>query len=218
MRRPFHDPGDRTMHRRWLLALPLFCLATALARADDWPQWLGPKRDAIWREDGLLDKFPKDGPKFRWRTPVGLGYAGPAVANGRVYVTDFVPNPGVKVPTSGFTSAVLPGKERVLCLAEKDGKVLWTHAYDCTYEVQYPGGPRAIPLVHGGKVYTLGTMGHLSCLDAEKGAVVWSKDFRKEYHAPVQTWGFAASPLIDGDRLICLVGGDAVAVAFHKDT
>jgi outer membrane protein assembly factor BamB len=196
----------------------LALLAAGPARADDWPQWLGPRRDAVWREDGLLDKFPKDGPKVRWRAPIGLGYAGPAVAEGRVLVTDWVPSAGVRVPTSGFTSAVLAGKERVHCLDEKDGKPLWTHAYDCTYEVGYPGGPRTTPLVHGGKVYTLGTMGDLLCLDISDGKVLWSKNFRKDYNAPIQTWGFSASPLLDGDRLICLVGGDAVAVAFHKDT
>src|SRR5262249_34383612 len=62
----------------------------AAARADDWPQWLGPRRDGVWRETGLLQKFPPGGPTIRWRAPVGQGYAGPAVANGRVYVTDLV--------------------------------------------------------------------------------------------------------------------------------
>jgi outer membrane protein assembly factor BamB len=72
--------------------------------------------------------------------------------------------------------------------------------------------------VAGGKVYTLGTMGDLFCLEAATGKVVWSKNFRKEYRAPIQMWGFAAHPLVDGDRLICVVGGEAVAVAFDKDT
>src|SRR5436190_13873727 len=59
-----------------------------LARGDDWPQWLGPKRDGIWRETGILKRFPADGPRVRWRTDIGAGYAGPAVAAGKVYVTD----------------------------------------------------------------------------------------------------------------------------------
>src|SRR6059058_1124713 len=102
--------------------------AAALAaplRADDWPQWLGPQRDGVWRETGILDTFPKDGPKVLWRSPVGIGYAGPAVADGRVYVPDFVPDEGAKPPPSGFTKQKLTGKERVVCLSEKTGEVLW---------------------------------------------------------------------------------------------
>ena len=74
------------MRARIALAL---LLATSTARADDWPQWMGPKRDNIWRETGLVEKFPKGGPKVLWRTPIGGGYAGPAVAGGKVFVTDF---------------------------------------------------------------------------------------------------------------------------------
>jgi outer membrane protein assembly factor BamB len=192
---------------------------TAVARADDWPQWLGPRRDGIWRETGILKTFPKEGPKVRWRTPIGGGYAGPAVAGNRVYVTDRILAEGIQNPASGFAKNKLPGKERVLCLDDADGKVLWKHEYDCLYEVQYPAGPRATPIVHEGKVYTLGAMGDLFCLDAGSGKVLWSKNFRKDYQADEPIWGFSASPLLDGDKLICVVGGPgSIAVAFHKDT
>src|SRR5262249_22370148 len=153
-----------------------------------------------WRETGILDRFPKDGPKILWRVPIATGYAGPAVAQGRVYVTDQVLEEGVKHPRSGFSSPKLPGKERVLCLDAATGKEVWKHVYDCTYEgMGYAAGPRATPTVHDGKVYALGGMGNLACLDAEKGQKIWSKDFRQEYGAPVQTWGFAGHPLVDGD-------------------
>jgi outer membrane protein assembly factor BamB len=201
-----------------VLAVGALGLSAAALKADDWPQWLGPRRDGVWRETGILDKFPKDGPKVLWRTPVGYGYAGPAVADGRVFVTDFVPDPGAKMPASGFKNPPVPGRERVQCLEEKSGKVLWTHDYKCTYEVGYCGGPRATPTVHGDKVYTLGTMGDLRCLEATTGKLLWSKNFMTDYRAPIQQWGFSASPLVDGDKLICLVGGDAVAVAFDRNT
>ncbi len=60
------------------------------ARADDWPQWLGPNRDGVWREKGIVKKFPADGPPVLWRHPVAEGYAGPSVANGKVYVADWL--------------------------------------------------------------------------------------------------------------------------------
>src|SRR5258707_8629592 len=103
---------------------PLFVLftlglAVTSARANDWPQWLGPRRDGVWRESGILEKFPKNGPAVRWRTPVGPGYSSPAVANGPVYITDRVLPEGVSNPTSGFVNASGRGKERVMCLVEK---------------------------------------------------------------------------------------------------
>jgi len=189
------------------------------ARADDWPQWLGPQRDGVWRESGILDQFPQGGPKVRWRTSIGAGYAGPAVAQGRVYVTDRVLAQGAANSKNPFDKKGVSGQERVLCLDEATGNVLWTHAYDCDYRVSYPAGPRTTPLVDGDRVFTLGTMGNLLCLDATSGIVRWSKNFIKDYGAETPQWGFAAHPLLDGNKLICLVGGkDSAVVAFHKDT
>src|SRR5262245_46474329 len=206
-------------HCRLCLCLAVVASPTA-ARADDWPQWLGPKRDGVWRETGLLDKFPKGGPTVRWRAKIGGGYSGPAVADGRVYLTDWVLSEGNKTPKSGFNQrSPLTGKERVLCLDDADGHVLWKHEYESEYKVDYPAGPRAAPLVHDSKVYTLGAMGDLLCLDSKTGRVIWSKNFVKDYEARVQAWGFAGHPLMEGDKLICLVGGEgSTAVAFHKDT
>jgi outer membrane protein assembly factor BamB len=194
-------------------------LTTATLRADDWPQWLGPKRDGVWRETGLLDAFPKGGPTVKWRKPVGAGYAGPAVANGRVYVTDFVAAKGAQLPKSGFDMSGIPGVERLLCFRESDGELLWTKEYDCPYRVSYPAGPRTTPAIAGGKVYTLGTMGDLYCFDAEKGDVVWNKKLTQDYDVKVPLWGFSGHPLVDGDRLICLVGGKgSTVVAVDKNT
>jgi outer membrane protein assembly factor BamB len=206
-----------------LVLVALFAIEQP-SRADDWPQWLGPHRDAIWRESGILDQFPKDGPPVRWRTPIGGGYAGPAVVGGRVYVTDRILARDARNPGSGFEgNARIQGKERVLCLHEATGKELWKVEYNRTYQVQYPAGPRTTPIVHGGKVYTLGTMGDLLCLDAATGKQIWAKNFPRDYKAHVPVWGFSANPLLDDQgehpKLICLVGGeDHVVVAFDKDT
>jgi outer membrane protein assembly factor BamB len=188
------------------------------AQADDWPQWLGPQRDGVWRETGILTKFPADGPKIRWRAKVGLGYAGPAVAKSRVYVADWILAKGEHLPSNPFYRVNLLGTERVLCLNEADGKLVWKHEYDCRYTISYAYGPRCTPLVHEGKVYTLGAEGNLYCLDAGKGTVVWSHDFKKEYGVKAPIWGFAGHPLLDGERLICMVGGKgSTVVAFNKD-
>ena len=207
------------MFRRSLF---LFLAGFVFARgafADDWPQWLGPKRDGIWRENGIIESFPATGANIRWRIPVGAGYSGPAVANGRVYLTDRLLAKDAKNPSDPFQKGEIAGMERVLCLNEKDGAVLWQHQYDCPYTVSYPAGPRATPTVDGERVYTLGAEGNLICFNAEKGDVLWSKDFKKEFAIPTPLWGFAGHPLVDGNKLICLAGGNgSVAVAFDKST
>src|SRR5438552_3857727 len=115
-------------------ALLLVIFVASPARADDWPQWLGPQRDGVWRETGIFAAFPKDGPKILWRTPIGAGFAGPAVADGKVYVTD-------RLGEAAKGKKLSQGRERVLCLDAKAGKVLWQHVYDCPYRVGYPAGP-----------------------------------------------------------------------------
>jgi outer membrane protein assembly factor BamB len=197
------------------------CLALLFqpVRGDDWPQWLGPQRDAVWRETGIVEKFPAGGPPVRWRREIGGGYAGPAVANGRVYVTDRLLAKGSNNPADPFARGIIPGTERVLCLDEADGKILWQHEYDCPYRIAYPAGPRATPVVGDGKVYSLGAEGNLFCLDAKTGKVIWSRDFKKDFGINTPLWGFAGHPLLDGKKLICLAGGEgSVAVAFDKDT
>ena len=209
------------MQRLSGLRLAVLCalIAGATARADDWPQWLGPNRDSVWRESGILEKFPTNGPPVLWRASVGGGYSGPVVANGCVYVTDRLLAEGSSNPADPFAKTTVKGVERVLCLSEADGKILWKYEYECPYAISYPVGPRAAPLVSAGKVYTLGAEGNLNCLEAKTGKSVWSHDFKSEFGAKTPMWGFAGHPLLEGNRLICLVGGTGTAaVAFDKDT
>jgi len=190
---------------------------TASLSADDWPQWMGPGRDNVWREEGLIDKFPEEGPPILWRTEVAGGYAGPAVSEGKVFVTDYVTADDVKI--ANFERNTFTGIERVLCLDEETGNEIWRHEYPVTYTISYPAGPRCTPTVHDGRVYTLGAEGHLVCLDVETGEVIWSKDFKKEYDTEAALWGYASHPLVDGDKLICVVGGEGShAVAFDLET
>jgi outer membrane protein assembly factor BamB len=187
-------------------------------RADDWPQWLGPKRDAVWRETGLVEKLPAQF-SYKWRTPIGGGYSGPAVVDGRVYVMDRQLATDTTNPSNAFSRGQIPGSERVLCLNESDGKILWTHEYPSAYTVSYAAGPRVTPAIDSGKVYSLGAEGDLSCVDAKTGKSIWQRNFGKDYGVKTPMWGFAGHPLVDGNKLICLVGGEgSVAVAFDKQT
>lgn len=202
----------------------MFCLVVVyffvarISLAADWPQWLGPNRSSVWQETGIVERIPDGGPKVLWRVPIGSGYSGPAVANGKVFVLDFSVISGTSRLDFNNRDHVR-GKERVVCLAAESGKPVWSHTYDCEYNVSYATGPRCTPTVADGKVYTLGTEGNLFCLDAASGKPVWSHDLKKEYKVETPLWGFCGHPLVDGNKLICLVGGEgSIAVAFHKDT
>ncbi len=208
------------MTRTAAFACLVVALLTPLARGDDWPQWMGPNRDGVWAETGIVRVLPKAGPKRLWRVPVAPGYSGPAVADGRVFLTDRRLAKDAKNPEDPFdTKQKIHSTERVLCLNAATGEHLWEFEYDCPYQISYPAGPRCTPTVSAGKVYALGAMGDLYCLDAKTGKVFWSKNFPKDYSAKVPVWGFCGHPLVYKDLVICTVGGeDAAAVAFDKNT
>ena len=116
---------------RFAFSIFVALLLSSTIRADDWPQWLGPKRDGVWRETGILAKFPKDGPKVLWRTPISEGYSGPSVANGKVYITDYVRGKKATKPKGPMDKVTrVAGVERVFCLNEADGSVFWKHEYE----------------------------------------------------------------------------------------
>jgi outer membrane protein assembly factor BamB len=113
----------------------------------------------------------------------------------------------------------LVGTERVLCFSAADGQLRWKHEYDRPYHISYATGPRATPTVDADRVYTLGAEGNLICLRVTDGTVVWSRDLPQDYGFETPSWGCASHPLIDGQKLICLVGGEgSIAVAFDKLT
>ncbi len=199
---------------RWIpVALGLAVAAPALGAAD-WPEWRGAGRQAVWTDDGIIDRFPADGLRVAWRTPIRGGFSGPAVADGRVFVTDF---------EFLQETRVMDGTERALALDEETGRVLWTYEWPTAYRnlmLSYATGPRATPTVDEDRVYFAGGAGMLVCLHAETGEVLWQHDTVTEYDTTVPIWGTASAPLVDGDRLIHLVGGepDGLVMAFDKMT
>ncbi len=197
-------------HKGLLIVIVVSFLTTAAVRAEDWPQWRGPTRDGFWGETGILEKFPAEGLQIPWRASVGWGFSSPVVAKGRVYLAD--------------SELVKPkARERCLCFDERTGKTLWTHKWDVPYEdwafdPKQEIGPVATPVVHNGKIYTVGRLGNLFCLDAQKGEVIWQRNLGVDFKV-----GFAPgtpSPLIEGDHLILFIGGKpgACVIALHKDT
>ena len=188
-----------------------FLIATVALQGDDWPEWRGAGRAGVWHETGILETFPAEGLKVRWRTPIHAGYAGPSVSAGRVFLTD---------SRRTVANRVI---ERALAIDEQTGALLWTQEWPADYtglQLIYAIGPRATPTVDGNRVYVLGAMGRLMALDAATGGIVWQKDFVRDFDASVPSWGMSAAPLVDGDRLIALVGGEpnAKVVAFDKQS
>ncbi len=207
--------SDPTRLRRALTIAAVVVAAAAghSVHAEDWPQWRGADRLGIWHEDGIVDQLPSE-LSVTWRTELRSGYSGPAVADGRVFISDWQETPG---------SRTLDGTERALALDEETGEVLWTHEWPATYRmlsVSYAIGPRATPTVDGDRVYVLGATGRLFCFDVDTGDVIWQKDYIQDYDTSVPVWGITSAPLVDGERLIALVGGepDALVVAFDKRT
>ncbi len=181
-------------------AVIVFFLSAAAIRADDWPQWLGPRRDGTSLEQAVLDSFPAGGPKVVWQRDVGEGYSGPVVAGERLILFHRV------------------GDEDVVdCLQAVTGKPQWKFAYPSNYSdsVGKGDGPRSTPLITGDKIITLGAEGTLHCLTLDEGKKVWSRSLTKEYKTPLGYFGIGSSPVAEGNLLLVNVGGpQAGIVAF----
>lgn len=185
-----------------------FCLAVlspgTLGFAEDWPQWLGPRRDGSSRETGLRTSFPASGPTLVWQKPVGAGFSGPVVSGKRLILFHRLSN-----------------EEIVQALDANTGAELWKFAYPTAYRDQFgfDEGPRATPVVAGSRVFTLGAEGVLHCLDLESGQKVWSRSLLQDYGAGKGYFGVATTPLVEGDKLLINVGGKSAGiVAFAADT
>src|SRR5258708_2636847 len=132
-----HNHTRATSMTRCVIFIAVVLAAVRPTLADDWPQWGGPQRDSVWREGGIVETLPAVDAKTsrlprKWTAKIGSGYAGPAVAGGRVFVTDRVADQNL---------------ERVLCFDADTGKELWRHEYEARYTISYPLGPRATPTI-----------------------------------------------------------------------
>jgi outer membrane protein assembly factor BamB len=187
----------------WLAAA--FLAVTAVHGAvTDWPQFLGPTRNGSYGGPPLAEAWGPGGPKVLWRKQVGPGFAGPAVVGNRVVLFHRVGN-----------------EEVVESLDAANGNSVWRYAYRTTYrdDFGFDEGPRAVPVVADGVIYTFGAEGQLHAVDLAKGTRLWSEDTMKRFSVPKGFFGAAGSPLVDSGRVIANIGGEkAGVVAFEAKT
>lgn len=167
----------------WILGVILICGHSICA--EDWPQFMGPNGDGTSKEKGLTRAWPDGGPKVLWSCKLGLGYGGPAIKDGKVYLLDRV-----------------DAKQDVLrCLDLATGKEEWTFAYDAPGRISHDGS-RSTPAVSERYVYTIGPFGHFHCLDRNTHKVVWQKNILSDYNTKLPTWAVSQSPLLYKDMVI----------------
>jgi outer membrane protein assembly factor BamB len=187
--------------------IPAAVLLAALfpSEAADWPQFLGPTRNAISPETNLALAWPRQGPKTLWEKNIGHGFAGPVVAGGRLILFHRVGD-----------------KEVIDCLEAANGTLKWSADYPTRYrdDFGFDDGPRGTPAIADGKVFTFGAEGVLSCIDFSTGKKIWSADCKREFGARKGFFGMACSPLVEGNVVIVNVGGvqGTGIVAFDTST
>lgn len=174
-----------------MLLLVLICLTASSPARADWPQILGPNRDGQATAGATIPIWTAP-PKVRWRVPCGAGYAGVAVASGKVLLWH------------------RQGKQEHLdCHAVADGERLWRASFPALYRggVDADQGPRSVPVVAGDRVFAYGAAGDLHAVSLADGKPLWSRELRSDYQAEDGYFGAGSTPLVVGSRLIAIVGG-----------
>jgi outer membrane protein assembly factor BamB len=177
----------------------------AMSHAEDWPRFLGPRGDNTSAETGLLEKFPTNGVPILWDKQIGTGYSAPSVRNGQLVLFHRV-----------------GGEEIVESVDAASGKPGWRYAYPSSYvdPYGYNNGPRCTPLLTSNRCYTFGAEGKLLCVDRLAGKLIWQRDTGTDWNVPPAFFGVGSTPLLEGDKLIVMVGGqpNAGVVALDPET
>ncbi len=187
--------------RVWV-ALAALVIAPGLATGADWPQYMGPNRDGVSAEGGLLAAWPEGGPPELWRKPLGQAFSGLAVVGGRLY------------------SATSDGDlDYAICLDAASGEEIWRTAIGPVWINDFGNGPRSTPTVADGGVYLLSGQGHLAALSAEDGRLRWSSDLKERFGLEQLNFGFSTAPIVEGGLVLAEVGGEGSSmVAFDRAT
>jgi len=188
-----------------MIALLAAALGLADGKATDWPHFLGPTSDGISTETGLITAWPSSGPKVLWKKEIGTGYSAPAIRDGHLVLFHRIKN-----------------KEIVQAFDVKTAKQVWQHSYPTRYRdpFGYNNGPRCSPVLTKKYCFTYGAEGVLHCLNVKTGKPIWQRKTAEEFQIPEAFFGVGASPVLEGDLLTVMVGGqpNSTMVAFNKDT
>ncbi len=139
----------------------------------------------------LAREWPENGPPVIWDIPVGDGYAGAAIRQGRVYLLDYdEKNQG----------------DVIRCLSLDDGQEIWRYFYSVKVKRDH-GMSRTVPAVTDEYVVTLGPRAQVVCLKAETGEYVWHIDLVSAYGTEVPLWHAAQCPVIEDGRAIIAPAG-----------
>ncbi|HAM73807.1 MAG TPA: alcohol dehydrogenase [Verrucomicrobiales bacterium] len=188
---PGHPPAT------WLLiTLLLLARWPAHGQGVDWHRWRGPSLNGVSGESGWRARWPAEGPRQLWKASVGIGFSSVSISQGRLY-----------------TMGNHTNRDSIFCLDAASGKRLWQEGYDSLLDPHfYDGGTSCTPTVDEGRVYTLSRRGQVFCLDAASGRVIWRRSLTKELGLKLPEWGFAGSPLVQGDLLVLNAGTAGVAL------
>ncbi len=171
---------------------------------EDWPVFLGNSGVGISSETGLLKDWPAGGPPQLWEVEIGTGYSAPSVRG------DFV----VCHHRQG-------DQEIVQCFDVRTAKSLWKYESPSNFSdpYGYNNGPRCSPLLTEDRCYTFGAEGRLLCLNLADGKLIWERETHKDFNVPDAFFGVGATPILEGDKLVVLVGGqpNAGVVAFDAN-
>lgn len=192
-------------------AFVLSLIVSSTLLASDWPTFRGPNRTSVSTETGLLQEWPKEGPKLVWKIEgTGRGYTSLAIVGSKIFLV------------GDSVEGVDNKDEYLLCHDRESGKRLWATRIGPAWEQGKSNwqSSRSTPTVDGDRVYTLSAQGELVCCNSESGSEVWRKNLKKDFGGEkADGWGYSESVLIDSDRLICTPGGtDTTMIALDKLT
>ena len=167
-------------------------LIADLAEGGDWPRFLGPNGDNTCAETGLIKKWPTNGLALLWQKEIGSGYSAPSIIGSRLVLHHRVND-----------------EEVVQCLDATNGASLWNYRYRSGFTdlFGYNNGPRCTPLLTANRCYTFGAEGRLCCLDLATGKMIWQRETAKDWTVPEPFFGVGSTPLLAGDKLFVMVGG-----------
>lgn len=173
-------------------APPVADVPASVGESADWPWFLGPQHNGISAERGLLEAWPADGPPLAWQREVGTGYSAPSVRGERLVLHHRI-----------------GGEEVIECFHAVTGEPQWRHEYPSGFSdpYGYNNGPRCTPVLTASHCFTLGAEGMLTCLALADGSLVWERDLQTDFKIPDGFFGMGCSPILEGSRLIVLVGG-----------